>query len=46
LADIDWMSMAMRLEARITHNSRYPNCTPPEMFVAKFLGSPRTQPQR
>ncbi len=39
LADIDWMSMAMRLETRITHNSRYPNCAPPEMFVAKFPGS-------
>jgi hypothetical protein len=39
LADIDWMSMAMRLEVRITHNSKYPNCAPPEMFVAKFPGS-------
>src|SRR5215208_4629808 len=39
LADIRWMRLAMRLETRITHNSRYPNCAPPEMFVAKFPGS-------
>ncbi len=38
-ADIDWMSIAMRLDTRITHKSRYPNCAPPEMFVAKFPGS-------
>jgi hypothetical protein len=39
LADIDWISMAIRLEHRITHKSRYPNCAPPEMLVAKLPGS-------
>jgi hypothetical protein len=38
-ADIDWMSMAIRLETRITHKSRYPNCAPPAMLVAKLPGS-------
>ena len=38
-ADIDWMSMAIRLETRMTHNSKYPNCAPPAMLVAKFPGS-------
>jgi hypothetical protein len=38
-ADIDWMSMAIKLETRITHKRRYPNCAPPAMLVAKFPGS-------
>jgi hypothetical protein len=38
-ADIDWMSMAIKLETKITQSSRYPNCAPPAMFVAKFPGS-------
>jgi hypothetical protein len=39
LADIDWMSIAIRFEVRMTHKSKYPNCAPAAMLVAKLPGS-------
>jgi len=38
-AESVWISIAIRFAARTTQRSRYPNCAPPAMLVAKLPGS-------